>query len=219
MQLPFFHRPVTEVLVKPTGADCNLDCDYCFYIDKLRQFPHHTNRMSDEVLEVMIRQLMAQNVPQLSIGWQGGEPTLMGLPFYRKAAAHMQRYGRGQSVANGLQTNGVLIDREWAQFFRDYHFLIGLSLDGPEHIHDHYRKNRGGQGSWRKALDAAKLLLDIGVEVNVLSVVNNYSVQFPDEIYAFHKSHGLNFSSFLAWRPKAAAWRIFRWMRQATARS
>jgi len=197
MQLPFLPRPVTQVLVKPSGADCNLDCDYCFYIDRLRQFPHHSNRMSDEVLEAMIRQLMAQNMPQLSIGWQGGEPTLMGLPFYRKAVEHMQRYGRGQSVANGLQTNGVLIDHEWATFFRDYHFLIGLSLDGTQHIHDHYRKNRGGQGSWHKALDAAKLLLDHGVEVNVLTVVNNYSVQFPDEIYEFHKSQGLNFMQFI----------------------
>jgi uncharacterized protein len=189
-------RPITNVLIKPSGPDCNLACDYCFYLEKLQSYPR-APRMSDAVLEALIRQLLAQSVPQLSIGWQGGEPTLMGLPFYRKAVAHMQRYGRGQSVANGLQTNGVLIDREWAQFFRDYHFLIGLSLDGPEHIHDHYRKNRGGQGSWRKALDAAKLLLDFGLEVNVLSVVNNYSVQFPDEIYAFHKENGLRFMQFI----------------------
>jgi uncharacterized protein len=197
MQLPFFNRPVTEVLVKPSGADCNLDCEYCFYIDKLHQFPNRSNRMSDEVLEAMIQQLMSQNVPQISIGWQGGEPTLMGLPFYHKAVEYMQRYGRGQSVANGLQTNGVLIDREWATFFRDYHFLVGLSLDGTQHIHDHYRKNRGGQGSWSKALDAAKRLLDHGVEVNVLTVVNNYSVQFPDEMYEFHKAQGLNFMQFI----------------------
>ena len=203
MNIPVFCRPVTEVLVKPAGADCNLDCEYCFYIDKLRQFPIRTNRMSDEVLEAMIQQLMSQNVPQLSIGWQGGEPTLMGLPFYRKAVDLMTRHGRGQSVSNGLQTNGVLIDHEWAKFFRDYRFLIGLSIDGPEHIHDHYRKNRGGHGSWSKALDASKLLQDQGVEVNVLSVVNNYSVQFPDEIYAFHRSQGLNFMQFIPCVEKA----------------
>ena len=195
--LPFFRRPVTEVLVKPSGADCNLDCEYCFYIDKLRQYPNRTNRMSDEVLESMIQQLMSQNVPQISIGWQGGEPTLMGLPFYRKAVDLMARHGRGQSVSNGLQTNGLLIDYEWANFFREYQFLIGLSVDGPEHIHDHYRKNRGGHGSWSKSLDASKLLLDHGVEVNVLSVVNDYSVRFPDEIYEFHKSQGLNFMQFI----------------------
>ncbi|WP_345308728.1 radical SAM protein [Candidatus Villigracilis saccharophilus] len=124
--LPFFRRPITEVLVKPAGPDCNLDCEYCFYIEKLNQYPSRTTRMSDAVLEAMIQQLMAQNVPQISIGWQGGEPTLMGLPFYRKAVDLMTRHGRGQSVSNGLQTNGVLIDHEWAKFFRDYHFLIGL---------------------------------------------------------------------------------------------
>lgn len=197
MELTFIPRPVTEVLVKPSGAACNLDCEYCFYIDKLHQFPNRTNRMSNEVLKAMIMQLMSQNVPHLSIGWQGGEPTLMGLPFYRKAVEHMQRYGRGQSVSNALQTNGVLIDHEWAKFFRQYQFLIGLSLDGTEHIHDHHRKDRGGHGSWRKVLDAAKCLLDHGVEVNVLTVVNHYSAQFPDEIYEFHKSQGLNFMQFI----------------------
>jgi uncharacterized protein len=121
----------------------------------------------------------------------------MGVPFYRKALDLMQRYGRGQAVANGLQTNGVLIDRSWARLFRDYHFLIGLSLDGPEHVHDHFRTNRGGGGSWQKAVDAAHLLQDSGVEVNVLTVVNDHSVHFPDEIYAFHKSHGLNFMQFI----------------------
>jgi uncharacterized protein len=195
--LPFLRRPITEVLVKPAGPDCNLDCEYCFYIEKLKSYPNRTTRMNDAVLEAMIKQLMSQNAPQISIGWQGGEPTLMGLPFYRKAVDLMTQHGRGQSVSNGLQTNGVLIDHKWAKFFHDYHFLIGLSIDGPEHIHDHYRKNRGGHGSWSKALDASKLLLDHRVEVNVLSVVNNHSVQFPDEIYEFHKSQGLNFMQFI----------------------
>jgi uncharacterized protein len=145
----------------------------------------------------MILQLMAQPVPQISIGWQGGEPTLMGIPFYRKALDLMQRHGRGQAVANGLQTNGVLIDKRWARLFRDYHFLIGLSLDGPQHVHDHYRTDRSGRGSWQKAFDAARLLLDQGVEVNVLTVVNDYSVRFPEEIYAFHRSAGLNFMQFI----------------------
>jgi uncharacterized protein len=193
----FFRRPVTDVLIKPVGPDCNLDCEYCFYIEKLKSYPNRTTRMSDTVLAAMIQQLMSQNVPQISIGWQGGEPTLMGLPFYRKAVDLMLRHGRGQSVSNGLQTNGVLIDRDWAKFFRDHHFLIGLSMDGPEHIHDHYRKNRGGHGSWSKTLDASELLLEYGVEVNVLSVVNNYSVQFPYEIYEFHKSRGLHFMQFI----------------------
>lgn len=190
-------RPVSEVLVKPAGPDCNLDCDYCFYIGKSQMFAGQKTRMSDEVLEAMIAQLMAQPVPQVSIGWQGGEPTLMGIPFYRKALDLMQHYGRGQAVANGLQTNGLLIDRNWARLFRDYHFLIGLSLDGPRHVHDYYRNSRVGRGSWQKAVDAAQRLLDQGVEVNVLTVVNDYSARFPEEIYAFHKAQGLNFMQFI----------------------
>jgi uncharacterized protein len=176
------HRPVTEVLVKPAGPDCNLDCDYCFYTGKSQMFPGRKTRMSETVLEKLIAQLLAQPVPQVSIGWQGGEPTLMGVPFYRKALDLMQSYGRGQKVANGLQTNGMLIDKHWARLFQDNHFLIGLSLDGPEHEHDHYRTNRNRRGSWQKAVDAARLLQDYGVEVNVLTVVNDFSAQFPKEI-------------------------------------
>jgi uncharacterized protein len=190
-------HPVTDVLIKPAGPDCNLACDYCFYLKKMQPTRGRRPRMSEMVIETLIRQLLAQPVPQISIGWQGGEPALMGLPFYRKAVDYMQRYGRGQAISNGFQTNGVLMDGPWAKFFSNYNFLVGLSLDGPEHIHDHYRRNRAGRGSWRKVLDAAKLMLDSGVEVNVLSVVNSYSVQFPDEIYAFHKANGLNFMQFI----------------------
>jgi uncharacterized protein len=190
-------RPVTKVLVKPAGPDCNLDCDYCFYTDKSQMFAGPKTRMSETVLETIIKQLMAQPVPQISIGWQAGEPTLIGVPFYRKAQDLMRRYGRGQAVANGLQTNGVLIDKQWARLFRDYYFLIGLSLDGPEHVHDHYRTDRNGRGSWQNAMDAAHLLQDSGVEVNALTVVNDHSVRFPEKIYAFHKSHGLDFMQFI----------------------
>jgi len=190
-------RPVMDILVKPAGPDCNLACEYCFYSGRERLFPGSKTRMNGEVLEIMISQLMTQPVEQVSVGWQGGEPTLMGIPFFRKALGLMQRYTRGKTVANGLQTNGMLIDKNWAKFFKEFHFLIGLSIDGPEHVHDHYRHARGGQGSWRKAEDAVKRLMDEGAEVNALTVVNDYSVNFPEEIYGFHKSHGLNFMQFI----------------------
>lgn len=213
-------RPITNVLIKPAGPDRNLDCGYCFYIEKMQSYPGRVPRMSETVLDSLIRQLLAQSVLQISIGWQGSEPTLMGLSFYRKAVEYMQRYGRGQAVSNGFQTNGVLIDRTWAKFFRNYNFLVGLSLDGPEHIHDHYRRNKAGRGSWRKALDTAKRMLDSGVEVNVLSVVNSYSVQFPDEIYTSHKANELNFMQFIpVWRAKARVWQISRWTRPAMEHS
>jgi uncharacterized protein len=190
-------RPVTEVLVKPSGRDCNLACAYCFYSGAEHLLPGAKTRMSDEVLEAMISQLLAQPVKELSVGWQGGEPTLMGIPFFHKALRLMQHYGRGKTVANGLQTNGILVDKHWAKLFADFHFLIGLSIDGPEHVHDHYRRDLGGKGSWRKAANSAKRLLDAGVEVNALTVVNEYSAKFPQEIYSSLKSLGLNFMQFI----------------------
>jgi uncharacterized protein len=191
-------KPLESVLVKPAGPDCNLDCAYCFYLDRAGQFPGaRVHRMSESVLEEMVRQALQQGGRHVSFGWQGGEPTLASLPFFEKAVEFQIKYGDGKSVGNGLQTNGILLDKEWAKFLRQYSFLVGLSLDGPEHVHDHYRRFKGGQPSWREVVDRAKLLLDAGVEVNALTVVNDYSVQYPDEIYGFHKDLGLNYMQFI----------------------
>ena len=122
---------------------------------------------------------------------------MMGLPFFRKVVEFQEKYGYGKSVGNGLQTNGILLNNEWAKFLSDYNFLVGISLDGPEHIHDHYRFNKKGKGTWRKVYDKAKLLLDAGVDTNALVVVNDYSVNYPEEIYNFHKEAGLNFMQFI----------------------
>ena len=191
-------KSLDSILVKPAGPDCNLDCTYCFYLDRAGQFPGaKVHRMSENVLEEMVKQVLQQGGRHVSFGWQGGEPTLAGLPFFKKAVEFQMKYGNGKSVGNGLQTNGVLLDEAWANFLRDYNFLVGLSIDGPEHVHDHYRVYKGGQKSWAQVVDRAKMLLDAGVEVNALTVVNDYSVQFPDEIYAFHKDLGLNFMQFI----------------------
>jgi uncharacterized protein len=190
--------PLESVLVKPAGPDCNLDCTYCFYLDRAGQFPGaKVHRMSENVLEEMVKQVLQQGGRYVSFGWQGGEPTLAGLPFFEKAVGFQMKYGNGKSVGNGLQTNGILLDDAWANFLRKYNFLVGLSIDGPEHVHDHYRTYKGGQKSWAQVVDRAKMLLDAGVEVNALTVVNDYSVQFPDEIYEFHKALGLNFMQFI----------------------
>ncbi len=189
---------LTSILVKPAGPDCTMACEYCFYREKESLFAESpVHRMSVEVLEEMIRQLMRSPAGEISIGWQGGEPTLMGLPFFQKAVELEQRYGRGKTVGNGLQTNGMLLTREWADFFRDYNFLIGLSIDGPEHVHDRYRRMQSGGATWQRVRDAAGLLLDAGVSVNALSVVNDYSVGFPREIYEHHKELGLSFMQFI----------------------
>jgi len=191
-------KPLSSILIKPAGPDCNMACTYCFYRDKETVFPAATvHRMSEEILEETIKQIFAQPLQAVSIGWQGGEPTLMGLPFFEKAMALQIRYGKGKSVGNGLQTNGLLLDKSWAKFLKEYNFLVGLSLDGPEHIHNRYRLRAGGQNTWADVVDRARLLLDEGVEVNALVVVNDYSVRFPQEIYAFEKASGLNHMQFI----------------------
>ncbi len=188
---------LSSLLIKPAGPDCNLDCDYCFYLDKADYFSGDKHRMSLKVLEEMVKQVLQQGPYQVSFGWQGGEPTLMGLSFFRKAVEYQEKYGEGKSVGNGLQTNGILIDQEWANFLRQFNFLVGLSLDGPEHIHDHYRFAKNRKGTWKKVNDRARLLLDSGVATNALTVVNDYSVNFPEEIYSYHKELGLNYMQFI----------------------
>ena len=189
---------LNSFLIKPAGPDCNLDCTYCFYLQKAALFPETPkHRMSPEILEELIRQAMAQSSPHVSFGWQGGEPTLMGLPWFEKAVEFQKRYGEGKTVGNGLQTNGIQLGKKWARFLAEYNFLVGLSLDGPAHIHDHYRITRGGKGSWETVRDTAAMLLDAGVETNALIVVNDYSVRYPEEIYDFHKTLGLNYMQFI----------------------
>jgi uncharacterized protein len=191
-------KALASVLIKPAGPDCNMACEYCFYREKDALFegsPAH--RMSEAVLEETMRQLLAQPIPSISIGWQGGEPTLMGLPFFEKAVEFQKGFGAGKSVGNGLQTNGLLLDAEWAAFLHRYQFLVGLSLDGPEEIHDHYRRLAGGGPTWRKTVEAARLLLDAEVAVNALTVVNALTAKHAREIYDFHRSLGLVHMQFI----------------------
>ena len=191
-------KPLNSLLIKPAGPDCNLACRYCFYLEKSALFNQSkVHRMSLDILEEMTRQAMDGGGEYMSFGWQGGEPTLMGLDFYQHAVDFQQKYGRGRFVGNGLQTNGILIDAEWAAFLKKYQFLVGLSLDGPEHVHDKYRVMRTGAGTWQKVVDSAKCMLDAGVDVNALTVVNDYSVQFPEEIYQFHKEIGLTHQQYI----------------------
>ncbi len=191
-------KQLGSILVKPAGPDCNMSCTYCFYLKKNKLFPEAgAHRMSVEILEEMVKQFMKGSETQLSFGWQGGEPTLMGIEFFEKAVELQQEQGRGQSVGNGLQTNGLLINDRWAKFLKKYQFLVGLSLDGPEHLHDRYRFRKDGSGTWSKVVDSAKLMLDAGVAVNALSVVNDHSVRFAEETYVFHKELGLTYMQFI----------------------
>ncbi len=191
-------KPLESILVKPAGPDCNLGCTYCFYLEKTGLFCEtRTHRMSDTVLHELVRQAMEQSKKTISFNWQGGEPTLMGLDFFKTAVEYEKIYGRGKIVGNGLQTNGILIDEQWADFLKQYNFLAGLSLDGPEHVHDHYRLTPAGRGTWKQVVKNARLLLQRGVAVNGLCCVTAYSAEFAAEIYKFFKNLGITWMQFI----------------------
>jgi len=208
-------KQLSSLLIKPSGPDCNLDCSYCFYLEKADLFPKAIHRMSLDTLELLLRQAMEQSGPRITISWQGGEPTLMGLPWFEKAVEFQEKYGNGKTVGNGLQTNGLLLDTQWARFLKEYRFLVGLSIDGPEHVHDKYRLTQGRKGSWHTVAEKASLLMEEGVEVNSLSVVTDYSSQYAEEIYEYLKSLGFRHMQFIPCvetdpvdRTKAAAYSV-----------
>ncbi len=178
-----------HVMAKPTGARCNLDCAYCFFLKKDRLYPDSTFRMSDEVLEAYIRQTIeGHTTPEITIAWQGGEPTLMGVDFFRKAVELELRYAPpGVRFENTLQTNGVLLDDEWCEFLREHGFLVGLSLDGPREMHDAYRRDKRGGSVFDKVVGAARLLQKHGVEFNILCTVNAVNSLHPLEVYRFFR--------------------------------
>lgn len=191
-------KPLNSVLIKPSGPDCNLNCTYCFYLEKSVLFQQtKTHRMSPEVQEEAIRQVMQQSGDNVSLAWQGGEPTLMGLDFYQWAVELEMKYGHGQTVGNGLQTNGVLLNRDWAKFLKKYEWLVGISLDGPSFIHDHFRFDKAGKGTHRRVEDNAKMLLDEGVAANAMCCVTSHSVKYPEELYNYYKDLGLTFMQFI----------------------
>ena len=193
--LPRFH-----LLAKPTGASCNLDCAYCFFLSKEQLYPGSRFRMSDEILETYLRQyLQSQPGPEVEIAWQGGEPTLMGLNFFRHAVDLAgQLKLPGQIVRHTMQTNGVLLNDEWVQFFKEHQFLIGLSLDGPQELHDVYRVDKGGHGSFAKVLRAARLLQAHQIDVNILTTVHAANAEHPLAVYRFLRDEvGAQFIQFI----------------------
>ncbi len=156
-----------HVLTKPTGAICNLDCTYCFFLSKESLYPGSPFRMADDLLELYVRQVIeSQDADFVTIAWQGGEPTLMGLDFFRRAMELVERYRRpGMAIEHSIQTNGTLLTPEWAAFFRDHQVLVGLSMDGPPDIHDRYRVDKGGKPTHDKVLRAARILQEAGIDV------------------------------------------------------
>jgi uncharacterized protein len=189
-----------HVMAKPTGAACNLACDYCFFLAKERLYPGSHFRMTDEVLEAYLRQLLAaQTVPHVTVAWQGGEPTLMGLDFFRRAQECIASYRRpGTIVESTLQTNGTLLDDEWCEFLHEHHFLVGISLDGPRQMHDAFRHDKGGQPVFDRVMSGLRLLQKHGVEFNVLATVHAVNADRGLEVYRFFRDEvGARYLQFI----------------------
>jgi len=187
-------------MVKPAGSACNLRCDYCFFLKKARLYPGSTMRMSDEVHDAYIRQLLhAHQVPQVTVAWQGGEPTLMGLDFFRHSVELQNKYRKpGTRIENTFQTNGILLDDAWCQFFHENRFLVGLSLDGAGELHDVYRRDAGGRGTFDRVVAAARLLQTHKVEFNILCTVNSKNSHHPLDVYRFFRDElGAHYIQFI----------------------
>ena len=188
-----------HVMAKPCGPLCNLDCRYCFYLSKESLFAAGTpRRMSDEVLAAYVQQhCAAQYGPEVIFAWQGGEPTLLGVKFFEQAVALQRRHAGGRAVQNAFQTNGLLLDDTWGEFLKRENFLVGLSLDGPQPLHDRYRVDKGGQPTFERVLRGLAVLKKHAVEFNTLSVVHRESARQPLEVYRFLKEIGSGYLQFI----------------------
>ena len=192
-----FAKPL-YVMLKPAGAHCNLACKYCYYLEKNKLYPTaQRHLMSDEMLEQFTREYIeAQTMSQMLFTWHGGEPLLRSIDFYRKALSLQQKYAGGRRIDNVIQTNGTLLTDEWCEFFAQNHWLVGISIDGPQPYHDHYRLTAAGKPSWQKVMQGIKLLKKHGVEWNAMAVVNAYNANHPLEFYRFFKENGCQFLQF-----------------------
>ena len=192
-----FAKPL-YVMLKPAGAHCNLACKYCYYLEKNKLYPTaQRHLMSNEMLEQFTREYIeAQTMNQVLFTWHGGEPLLRSIDFYRKALSLQQKYAGGRRIDNVIQTNGTLLTDEWCEFFAQNHWLVGISIDGPQPYHDHYRLTAAGKPSWKKVMQGIKLLKKHGVEWNAMAVVNAYNANHPLEFYRFFKENGCQFLQF-----------------------
>jgi uncharacterized protein len=181
--------PAFQILAKPTGAVCNLDCKYCFFLSKEMLYPGSRFRMANELLEKYIRQYIeAQAIPQVTISWQGGEPTLMGLDFFRRSVAYAEKYKKpNMRIDYTIQTNGTTLDDAWGRFFRKHNFLVGISIDGPRELHDAYRIDKGGKGTLKRVVQGLDILKKHKVDFNILCTVHAANADHPVEVYRFFR--------------------------------
>ena len=190
-------QPFT-LLIKPSGSDCNVDCKYCFYKNRAPDVGQGRQRMSDEVLEKLVKDYMELRFPTSGFAWQGGEPTLMGLDFYKKAVELQKKYGSsGQEVGNSLQTNAILLNETWCRFLSESKVLVGISIDGPKELHDYYRVDHSGAGTFDRVMRAIENCRRYKVEFNTLTLLNNINVEHPDELFDFFIENGVKYLQFI----------------------
>ena len=192
-----FAKPL-YVMLKPAGAHCNLACKYCYYLEKNNLYQNsHRHLMSDEMLEQFTREYIeAQTMPQVLFTWHGGEPLMRSIDFYKKALELQKKYAHGKQIDNVIQTNGTLLTDEWCEFFEQNHWLVGISIDGPQEYHDHYRVTPAGKPSWEKVMQGIQLLKKHRVEWNAMAVVNAYNAEHPLEFYHFFRDNGCQYLQF-----------------------
>ena len=192
-----FAKPL-YVMLKPAGAHCNLACKYCYYLEKNNLYQNsHRHLMTDEMLEQFTREYIeAQTMPQVLFTWHGGEPLMRSIDFYKKALALQKKYAHGKQIDNVIQTNGTLLTDEWCEFFAKNHWLVGISIDGPQEYHDHYRVTPAGKPSWEKVMQGISLLKKHRVEWNAMAVVNAYNAEHPLEFYHFFRDNGCQYLQF-----------------------
>ncbi|MFA4016503.1 MAG: hypothetical protein RUDDFDWM_001613 [Candidatus Fervidibacterota bacterium] len=190
---------LSSVLIKPAGPDCNMRCTYCFYLHKSSLYPDSKlHRMSEHVLRELTAQYMSLDCDIASFCWQGGEPTLMGLDFFERAIKLQRNYMRkGKTVSNTIQTNGLLVDADWARFWHKNNFLVGISLDGPSELHDAYRVDKANRGTFERVMRSVELLREHQVDFNILCVLNDITVRYPETLVSFFLSHDLRFIQFI----------------------
>ncbi len=192
------NKKAFHIMAKPMGAICNLDCTYCFYLEKENLYPGSNFRMPEQVLEEFIKQkIEANDTPGVNFAWQGGEPTLLGIAYFEKVVELQKKYSNGKKIENTFQTNGILLDDKWCEFFNRNNFLIGLSIDGPKDLHDKYRVNKGGKPSFDQVVTGIELLKKHEVEFNTLTVVHDLNSRYPLEVYNFLKEIGSGFMQFI----------------------
>jgi len=192
--------PAFHVMLKPRGAICNLDCEYCYFLSKENLYPESSFNMDLELLERFTQQYIhAQQAQEVTFSWQGGEPTLMGLEFFEKAVQFQKKYARpGKKINNALQTNGVTLSDEWCKFFKENSFLIGISIDGPKLMHDAYRHDKGGNPTFNRVIQGMELLKKHKVEFNALTTIHAANADHPLEVYRFLRDEvGIKFVQFI----------------------